>query len=116
MDAAPLRLAPVLNSALRPTGPVATEMFPPIVRLPICENVQTARASFRMKTKSVSSTPMSPPNPTPPVTMAEGADQLPLSSRAIITPDPNRMDPRNPALVAVKIMRPYRSSITTLSW
>ena len=69
--------------------------------------MRTAAASFRMKTKSVSSNPICPPKPPPPVAIAEGADQVPSERRAMTTPEPKRPEPRKPALRTVMIARPY---------
>jgi hypothetical protein len=60
-----------------------------------------------MKTKSVSSKPICPPNPPPIVPIAEGADQEPSARRATTTPEPNRAVPRKPALKTVRMARPY---------
>ena len=68
--------------------------------------MRTAAASFRMKTKSVSSNPICPPKPPPPVAMAEGADQVPSERRAITMPEPKRPEPKKPALRTVMIARP----------
>ena len=68
--------------------------------------MRTAAASLRMKTKSVSSKPICPPKPPPPVAMAEGADQLPSERRAITIPEPKRPEPMKPALRTVMIARP----------
>lgn len=70
------------------------------------EKVLTAEASLRMKTKSVSSKPIWPPNPAPPVAMADGADQEPSGRRATTRPEPNRAEPRKPALMTVRMARP----------
>lgn len=105
--ATPFKLAAPAASALRPTGPAAIDTLPPRVKEPCCENVRTAAASFRMKTKSVSSKPICPPKPPPPVTSAEGADQVPSERRATTIPEPNRADPRKPALMTVIMARPY---------
>jgi hypothetical protein len=75
--------------------------------VPCWENVRTAAASLRMKTKSVSSKPICPPKPAPPVPMADGALHVPSASLATTTPLPYRADPRNPALMTVRIARPY---------
>jgi hypothetical protein len=84
--------------------------------VPCWENVRTAAASFRMNTKSVSSKPICPPNPAPPVPMAEGALQVPSASLATTMPLPYRADPRNPALITVRIARPCASSYYVLSY
>ena len=42
--------------------------------------------------------------------MADGGDQLPSSRRATITPDPNRPEPKKPALKTVQIISPYAVS------
>jgi len=76
------------------------------VREPACEKVRTAAASLRMKTKSVSSKPICPPKPAPPVPIAEGADQVPSESRATTTPLPYRPEPRKPAFKTVRMARP----------
>ena len=68
--------------------------------------MRTAAASLRMKTKSVSSNPICPPKPPPPVAIAEGADQVPSDKRAMTIPEPKRPEPRNPALSTVMIARP----------
>ena len=102
----PFRLAAPAASAFLPTGPAAILTFPPRVREPCCEKVRTAEASLRMKTKSVSSNPICPPNPPPTVATAEGADQVPSANRATTTPEPKRADPRKPALKTVMIARP----------
>lgn len=81
--------------------------MPPRVRDPDCEKVLTALASLRMKTKSVSSNPIWPPKPAPPVAMALGALQPPSGSRAITRPLPNRAEPRKPAFITVRIARPW---------
>ena len=106
MPATPLRLAAPAASAFLPTGPAAILTLPPKVREPCCEKVRTAAASLRMKTKSVSSKPIWPPNPPPPVASAEGADQVPSARRATTIPDPNRAEPRKPALKTVIMARP----------
>ena len=93
-------------SAFLPTGPAAIETFPPSVNDPAWEKVFTALASLRINTKSVSSNPIWPPNPAPPVAIADGALQLPSGSRATTRPLPKRADPRNPALITVRIARP----------
>jgi hypothetical protein len=111
IDATPFVLAPAETSALRPTGPSATETLPPSVKLPACENVRTAWSSLRMKTKSVSSRPINPPKPPPTVAIAEGADQEPSGRRATRMPDPNRREPRKPARVTVQITRPWGVSL-----
>lgn len=69
--------------------------------------MRTADASFRMKTKSVSSKPICPPKPPPIVPMAEGADHDPSARRATTTPEPKRAVPRKPALKTVRIASPY---------
>lgn len=99
-------LAAPAASAFLPTGPAAIETLPPSVNVPFWENVRTAAASLRMKTKSVSSNPIWPPKPPPPVAIAEGADHVPSVRRATTTPDPNLADPRKPALKTVIIARP----------
>jgi len=109
--ATPFKLAVPAASALRPTGPAAIETFPPSVRDPAWAKERTAEASLRMKTKSVSSNPICPPNPAPAVAIAEGADQLPSANRATTTPEPNRPDPRKPALKTVMIARPYAEKV-----
>lgn len=93
-------------SALRPTGPAANDTLPPRVMDPACAKVLTAAVSLRMKTKSVSSKPIWPPNPPPSVPIALGALQVPSGSRATTRPLPNRPDPRNPALKTVMMARP----------
>lgn len=107
MPATLFKLAAPAASALRPTGPAAIDTFPPSVIEPACANVRTAAASFRIKTKSVSSKPIWPPKPAPAVPMALGADQEPSGRRATTTPLPNRPEPRKPALRTVRIARPY---------
>lgn len=82
------------------------ETFPPSVSDPAWANVRTAEASFRIKTKSVSSKPICPPKPPPIVPIAEGADHDPSARRATTTPEPNRAVPRKPALKTVRIARP----------
>jgi hypothetical protein len=62
-----------------------------------------------MNTKSVSSKPICPPKPAPAVPMAEGALQVPSASRATTIPLPYLADPRNPALMTVRIARPCAS-------
>ena len=104
--ATPLVLAAPAASAFRPTGPAANETFPPSVMLPACEKVRTAAASLRIKTKSVNSNPICPPNPAPAVAIADGADQDPSASRATTTPEPKRPDPKKPALRTERIARP----------
>lgn len=47
-----------------------------------------------------------PPNPSPAVATAEGADHRPSSSRAIKIPEPILMDPRKPARVTVIMASP----------
>ena len=69
------KLAAPAASALRPTGPAAILTLPPSVTEADCANARTAAASFKMKTKSVSSNPICPPNPPPAVARADGADQ-----------------------------------------
>jgi hypothetical protein len=81
--------------------------LPPSVSEPACEKVLTALASLRMKTKSVSSKPICPPKPAPPVAMADGADHDPSGSRAMTSPLPKRAEPRKPALITVRIARPW---------
>lgn len=61
---------------------------------------------MRIKTKSVSSKPIWPPKPAPPVAIALGADHEPSGRRAITRPEPNRAEPRKPALMTVRIARP----------
>lgn len=61
-----------------------------------------------MKTKSVSSKPIWPPKPAPPVAIAVGADQEPSGRRATTRPEPNRAEPRKPAFMTVRIARPCR--------
>lgn len=68
--------------------------------------MRTAAASFSMKTKSVSSNPICPPKPPPPVAIAEGADQELSERRAITMPEPKRPEPKKPALRTVMIARP----------
>ena len=80
--------------------------LPPRVRDAACAKARTAAASFRMKTKSVNSNPIWPPNPPPAVAIAEGADQVPSDNRATIRPEPNLPEPRKPALKTVRIARP----------
>jgi hypothetical protein len=82
------------------------ETLPPSVRDPACENVRTAAASLRMNTKSVSSKPICPPNPAPPVPIADGALQVPSASRATTIPLPYLADPRKPAFITVKMASP----------
>jgi len=94
-------------SAFLPTGPAAIDTFPPSVSDPAWEKVFTALASLRINTKSVSSNPIWPPKPAPPVAMADGALQLPSGRRATTRPLPKRADPRNPALITVRIARPW---------
>lgn len=106
MPATLLSEAAPAASAFLPTGPAAIETFPPSVKDPAWENVFTALASLRMKTKSVSSNPIWPPKPAPPVAMADGALQLPSGRRATTRPLPKRADPRNPALITVRMARP----------
>lgn len=101
----PSIVALLVNSAFLPTGPNAIEMFAPKVKLPIRKK-ERRPASSKMKTKSVNSNPTCPPNPAPVNEIADGADQLPSSSRAMTRPDPKRADPRNPALATVHIARP----------
>jgi hypothetical protein len=108
--ATPFKLAAPAASAFRPTGPAAILTFPPRVTEAACANARTADASLRMKTKSVSSNPICPPNPPPTVAMAEGADHEPSDSLATTRPEPNRPDPRKPALRTVKTARPYEPS------
>jgi hypothetical protein len=79
------------------------------VRDPACEKVRTAAESLRIKTKSVSSNPICPPNPAPPVPIAEGALQVPSASRATTIPLPYLAEPRKPALITVRIASPYTS-------
>ena len=100
------KLAAPAASAFLPTGPAAMETFPPSVKLPTCANVLTALASLRMKTKSVSSKPICPPNPPPTVPIADGADHEPSARRATTTPLPKRPEPRKPALKTVRMARP----------
>lgn len=50
-------------------------MLPPNVMEPWCMNVLTAEVVFSTMIKSVNSAPTWPPNPIPPVIIAEGADQ-----------------------------------------
>lgn len=107
MAATPLVLRAPAASALRPTGPAAIETLPPTSIEPACLNVSTAESAFRMKMKSVSSMPICPPKPPPPMAMADGPDQLPSFSLATTTPDPIRAEPRKPALMTVRIARPY---------
>jgi hypothetical protein len=64
---------------------------------------------LRMKTKSVSSKPIWPPKPPPTVAIADGADQVPSGRRATTMPDPNRPEPRNPALKTVITASPYKA-------
>ena len=71
--------------------------------------MRTAAASFRMNTKSVSSKPIWPPKPAPPVPIAEGALQVPSASLATTIPLPYRAEPRNPALITVRIASPWTS-------
>jgi hypothetical protein len=87
-------------------GPAAMDTFPPSVREPAWLKVLTALASLRMKTKSVSSKPIWPPKPAPPVAMAVGALQLPSGRRAMTRPEPKRAEPRKPALMTVRMARP----------
>lgn len=108
MPATPFRDAAPAASAFRPTGPAARDTFPPRVKEPAVEKVLTAAASLRMKTKSVSSKPICPPKPAPPVAIAEGADQEPSGRRATTRPEPKRAEPRKPALMTVRIARPYQ--------
>jgi hypothetical protein len=84
----------------------------PKVRIPIWQKVRTDDLSGTAKTKFVNSKPSWPPNPTPPMVIDDGGDQLPSSSRATIMPDPNRAEPMHPALNAVKMISPYDS----LTW
>jgi hypothetical protein len=84
------------------------DTLPPRVSEPACEKVLTALASLRMKTKSVSSKPIWPPKPAPPVAMAVGALHEPSGRRAITRPLPKRAEPRKPAFMTVRIARPYR--------
>lgn len=86
------------------------DTLPPRVSEPAWAKVFTAAASLRMKTKSVSSKPIWPPKPAPPVAIAEGADQEPSGRRAMTRPEPNRAEPRKPALITVRIARPCRES------
>ena len=86
--ATPFKLAAPAASAFLPTGPASMDTFPPSVSEPCCENVRTAAALLRMKTKSVSSKPIWPPKPPPPVASAEGADQVPSANRATKIPEP----------------------------
>ena len=41
--------------------------------------------------------------------MADGADQLPSGRRATISPEPKRIEPRNPTLSAVNTAIPWHS-------
>ena len=109
--ATPFVLAAPAASAFLPTGPAAIETFPPRVRVPAWENVLTAAASFRIKTKSVSSNPICPPNPAPAVAIADGADHELPDNRATTMPDPKRPEPRNPAFKTVKTARPWRRQV-----
>jgi len=52
---------------------------------------------------SLKSAPICSPNPTPPVAMHEGADQVPPSRRAMTTPLPAFPDQTKPALSTVKM-------------
>lgn len=113
MPATLLKLAAPAASALRPTGPAASETLPPSVSEPAWAKVLTAEASLRMNTKSVISKPIWPPKPAPPVAMAAGADhsEAPFSSvlgrRAMTRPEPKRAEPRKPAFITVRIARPW---------
>lgn len=69
---------------------------------------------MRMKTKSVSSKPICPPKPPPPVAIADGADQVPSERRATTMPEPKRAEPRKPALNTVMIARPFAGSMSVL--
>jgi hypothetical protein len=91
------------------------DTLPPRVSEPAWAKVFTAAASLRMKTKSVSSKPIWPPKPAPPVAIAEGADQEPSGRRAMTRPEPNRAEPRKPALITVRIARPYRNKRAVVS-
>lgn len=102
----PFKLAAPAASAFLPTGPAAILTLPPSVRDACWEKARTAAASLRMKTKSVSSKPICPPKPPPAVPTADGADHEPSESRATMIPDPNRAEPRNPALNCVMIAKP----------
>ncbi|KAG5202744.1 hypothetical protein GY631_7434 [Trichophyton interdigitale] len=104
--ATPFMLAAPAASAFLPTGPAATETFPPSVIEPAWLNVRTAAESLSINTKSVNSKPSWPPKPAPAVVMAEGADHDPSPSRATTTPDPNRAEPTKPAFTTVRIARP----------
>ena len=110
MPATLFKLAAPAASAFLPTGPAAILTLPPSVREPAWAKVRTAEASFRMKTKSVSSKPICPPKPPPTVAIAEGADQVPSARRATTRPDPKRPDPKKPALKTVIIARPCIAS------
>jgi len=68
-----------------------------------------------MKTKSVSSNPICPPNPAPPVAIAVGALQLPSGRRATTRPLPNRAEPRKPAFITVRIARPWGLSNASIT-
>ena len=60
------------------------------------------------------SNPICPPKPPPAVPIADGADHEPSASRAIMIPDPNRAEPRKPALNWVITARPWRSRQHTM--
>lgn len=63
----------------------------------------------------MTSKPICPPKPPPAVPIADGADHEPSASRATTIPDPNRAEPRKPALNWVITARPCRVRQHTLT-
>lgn len=83
----------------------------PTVRAPAREKVSTALSVFRTRRKSVSSKPRWVPAPSPPVAMADGADQLPSGNRATINPEPNLIEANAPRVKTEKTTNPYRPDV-----
>lgn len=76
-----------------------------MVKLPPLANAEIASSLLRTTTNSLRSAPIWSPNPTPPVAMQDGADQVPSGRRAITIPDPALPDQTKPAFKTVKMAR-----------
>lgn len=66
----------------------------------------TAARELSTTMKSVTSAPALKPPPMPPIPKAEGADQVPLSSLAMTTPEPARAVSTNPTRKMEKMANP----------
>lgn len=113
-----------------------------MVKLPVVANARTASSEFKTITlfslpnvieslvfkcrkisnmnydqvthNSLKSAPICNPNPTPPVAIQLGADQVPSANRESTTPEPALPDQTKPSLMMVKIASPVRIRYTVL--